>query len=145
MGPPQAGLSFRGQRPEASRDFQKPSEASRASATGSCPFGFSGFWSQICWQRAWSDENLAVGEQGQDLEGQGQGSKKRTLWRPKGFGLLILGRPDGLFASELPGPPRSPHLPAALELRRQPEGFWLRSGLAPCSTVPGSLSLGFRI
>ena len=49
---------------------------------------------------------------------------------PEGLGYLILGRPDGFLVSDLPGPPRSPQLPAGLELRRPPEGFWLRSGLA---------------
>ena len=49
---------------------------------------------------------------------------------PEGLGYLILGRPDGFLASDLPGPPRSPQLPAGLELRRPPEGFWLRSYLA---------------
>ena len=48
----------------------------------------------------------------------------------EGLGYLILGRPDGFLASDLPGPPRSPQLPAGLELRRPPEGFWLRSYLA---------------
>ena len=47
-----------------------------------------------------------------------------------GLGFLILRRPDGLLASDLPGLPRSPQLPARLDLRRQPEGFWLRSGQA---------------
>ena len=49
---------------------------------------------------------------------------------PEGLGSLILGRPDGFLASDLPGPPRSPQLPAGLELRRPPERFWLRSYLA---------------
>ena len=34
---------------------------------------------------------------------------------------LILGRPDGFLASDLPGPPRSPQPPAGLELRRPPK------------------------
>ena len=33
---------------------------------------------------------------------------------PEGLGYLILGRPDGFLASDLPGPPRSPQLPAGL-------------------------------
>ena len=45
---------------------------------------------------------------------------------PKVWGIS----PDGLLASDLPGPPRSPQLPAGLELRRPPEGVWLRSCLA---------------
>ena len=46
---------------------------------------------------------------------------------PEGLGYLILGRPDGLLASSLPGVPRSPQLPAGLELCRPPEGFGLRA------------------
>ena len=61
------------------------------------------------------------------------GEYTRTFWEETGsdFGHgkgrllapdVILGRLDGLFASDLPGLARSPQLPARLELRRQPEG-----------------------
>ena len=76
----------------------------------------------------------ALGSSGRRWGSSGRGPerphKRRLLRFTEGLGYLILGRPDGFLASDLPGPPRSPQLPAGLELRRPPEGFWLRSYLA---------------
>ena len=67
---------------------------------------------------------------------------------PVGLGYLILGRPDGLFASGLSGIPRSPQLPAGLELCRHraasPAGF----GVFALLDGPGLTQfrvLGFRV
>ena len=64
--------------------------------------------------------------------------KEVAMFCPK-----VWGRPDGFLASDLPGPPRRPQLPPAggllaPELPRLPA-----SVRSPCSTAPGTLSLGF--
>ena len=64
-------------------------------------------------------------------------------------GLGGPGRPDVLLASGLP---RSHMLPARLRALSPAGGLWApelphlsASARSPCSTAPGSLSLGFRI
>ena len=68
--------------------------------------------------------------------GPGRPRKKRLPCFTRRFlGYLILGRPDGFLASDLPGPPCA--AAGCLACRT--------SARSLCSTALGSLSLGFRV